>query len=167
MQTLQSAVAPTHTCECSVFVKYSSALIHTHECNAVPLECSTVGKVGEDLVHFLTRVTSRTGQFLRTWMSQENFTRSHALEHDYSESKDGSAQSHFYIALQERVGKIVKPHSNILVVLTHVQWKYFYHLSTRDVIHVKKCTRPSPTSPYVLQVMRSWARAWEQGYKYI
>ena len=100
-------------------------------------------------------------------MSQENFARSHALEHDYSESKDGSARSHFYIALHERVGKIVKTHSNILVMLTHIQLKYFYHLSTRDVTHVTKCTRPSPALPYVLQVMRSWARACERGYKCI
>ena len=31
-----------------------------------------------------------------------------------------------------------------LVVLAHVQLKSFYSLSTRDVTHVRKCTRPSP-----------------------
>ena len=39
----------------------------------------------------------------------------------------------------------VKTHSNILVVLAHVQFKSFYHLSTCDVTHVRKCTRPSPS----------------------
>ena len=36
--------------------------------------------------------------------------------------------------------KTVKTHSNILVVLAHIQLKPFYRLSTRDVTHV-----PSPT----------------------
>ena len=35
--------------------------------------------------------------------------------------------------------------NNNLVVLPHVQLKSFYRLSTRDVTHVRKCTRPSPT----------------------
>ena len=34
--------------------------------------------------------------------------------------------------------------NNILVLLTHVQLKSFYLLSTHDVTHVRKCTRPSP-----------------------
>ena len=37
---------------------------------------------------------------------------------------------------------------NNLVVLAHVQLKPFYRLSTRDVTHVRKCTRPSPALPY-------------------
>ena len=44
--------------------------------------------------------------------------------------------------------KTVKTHSNNLVVLAHVQLKPFYRLSTRDVTHVRKCTRPSPALPY-------------------
>ena len=44
--------------------------------------------------------------------------------------------------------KTVKTHSNNLVMLTHVQLKPFYRLSTRDVTHVRKCTRPSPALPY-------------------
>ena len=39
-------------------------------------------------------------------------------------------------------------HSNNLVALAHVQLKPFYRLSTRDVTHVRKCTRPSPAFPY-------------------
>ena len=35
-----------------------------------------------------------------------------------------------------------------LVVLAHVQLKSFYRLSTHDVTHVRKCTRPSPALPY-------------------
>ena len=62
----------------------------------------------------------------------------HALEHDFSESKDGSARKRFYVALHETVGrteefyqaKTVKTHSNNLVVLAHIQLKPFYHLST-------------------------------------
>ena len=44
----------------------------------------------------------------------------------------------------------MKTHSNNLVVLAHVQLKpfYVYRLSTRDVTHVRKCTRPSPAFPY-------------------
>ena len=42
----------------------------------------------------------------------------------------------------------MKTHSNNLVVLAHVQLKPFYRLSTRDVTHVRKCTRPSPAFPY-------------------
>ena len=33
-------------------------------------------------------------------------------------------------------------------MLAHVQLKPFYRLSTRDVTHVRKCTRPSPALPY-------------------
>ena len=46
---------------------------------------------------------------------------------------------------------VVKTHSNNLVVLAHVQLKPFYRLSTRDVTHVRKCTRPSPALPYCKQ----------------
>ena len=42
----------------------------------------------------------------------------------------------------------MKTHSNNLVVLAHVQLEPFYRLSTRDVTHVRKCTRPSPAFPY-------------------
>ena len=90
---------------------------------------------------------------MRTWATckpQKTLpARTHALEHDYSESKDGSARRRdnpedreFYQA------KTVKTHSNDLVVLAHVQLKPFYRLSTRDVTHVRKCTRPSPALPY-------------------
>ena len=41
-------------------------------------------------------------------------------------------------------GETVKTHSNILVVLAHIQLKSFYHLSTWDVTHMRKSTRPSP-----------------------
>ena len=44
--------------------------------------------------------------------------------------------------------KTVKTHSNNLVMLAHVQLKPFYRLSTRDITHVRKCTRPSPAFPY-------------------
>ena len=36
-------------------------------------------------------------------------------------------------------GKTVKTHSNILVVLAHVQLKSFYRLPTCDITHVRKC----------------------------
>ena len=42
----------------------------------------------------------------------------------------------------------MKTRSNNLVVLAHVQLNPFYRLSTCDVTHVGKCTRPSPTLPY-------------------
>ena len=44
---------------------------------------------------------------MQMWASskpQKNFARMHALEHDYSESKYGSAQRRFYVALHETVG---------------------------------------------------------------
>ena len=41
-----------------------------------------------------------------------------------------------------------KTHSNNLVVLAHIQFLPFYCFSTRDVTHVRKCTRPSPALPY-------------------
>ena len=44
--------------------------------------------------------------------------------------------------------KTVKTHSNNLVMLAHIQLKPFYRLSTRDVTHVRNCTRPSPALPY-------------------
>ena len=57
-------------------------------------------------------------------------------------SRDSREDREFYQA------KTVKTHSNNLVVLAHVQLKPFYRLSTRDVTHVRKCTRPSPALPY-------------------
>ena len=90
----------------------------------------------------------------------------HALECDYSESKHDSAQRRFYVALHETVGrtesftqgKTVKTHSNILVVLAHVQLKSFYCLSTHDVTHVRKCTctRPSSAFPYCKRQKDGW-----------
>ena len=70
----------------------------------------------------------------------------YALEHDYSELKDGSAQRRFYAVFtrqKDRVtpSKTVQAHS---VVLTHIQLKSFNPLST----HVRNCTRPSPALPY-------------------
>ena len=41
--------------------------------------------------------------------------------------------------------KTVKKHNNNLVMLAHIQLKLFYRLSTRDITHVRKCTRPSPS----------------------
>ena len=38
----------------------------------------------------------------------------------------------------------MKTHSNNLVMLAHIQLKSFYRLSTCDVTHVRKFTRPSP-----------------------
>ena len=60
-------------------------------------------------------------------------------------SRDSWEDREFYQA------KTVKTHSNNLVMLTHVQLKPFYRLSTRDVTHVRKCTRPSPAFPYYKQ----------------
>ena len=50
----------------------------------------------------------------------------------------------------------MKTHSNNLVVLAHVQLKPFYRLSTRDVTHVRKCTRPSPAFPYCKRRKAGW-----------
>ena len=33
----------------------------------------------------------------------------------------------------------------ILVMLAYIQLKSLYHLSTHDITHMRKCTRPSPT----------------------
>ena len=57
--------------------------------------------------------------------------------------------------------KTVKTHSNNLVVLAHIQLKPFYHLSTHDVTHVRKCARPSPVSMYC----KRWEAGWEPGNK--
>ena len=61
----------------------------------------------------------------------------HTLEHDYSELKDGSARRHFYVALHESredgefyQAKTVKTHNNNLVVLTQVQLKPFYRVTS-------------------------------------
>ena len=65
-------------------------------------------KVGEGLVRFLMWVTSWTGQIMQMWVSckpQKNFACTHTLEHDYSESKDGSVRRHFYVTLHETVGR--------------------------------------------------------------
>ena len=35
----------------------------------------------------------------------KNLARTHTLEHDYSESKDGSTRRHFYVALHKTVGR--------------------------------------------------------------
>ena len=56
-------------------------------------------------------------------------------------SRDSREDREFYQT------KTVKTHSNNLAVLAHVQLMPFYRLSTRDVTHVKKCTRPSPALP--------------------
>ena len=48
-----------------------------------------------------------------------------------------------FMSLFTTVGRTWR-HTNNLVVLAHVQLKLFYRLSTRDVTHVRKCTRPSP-----------------------
>ena len=57
----------------------------------------------------------------------------------------------------------MKTHSNILVVLVHIQLKsfYIYHLSTRDVTQ-KMYQALSQFS--VLQATGSWMSAWERGY---
>ena len=57
-------------------------------------------------------------------------------------SRDSWEDREFYQA------KAVKTHSNNLVMLAHVQLMPFYRLFTRDVTHVRKCTRPSPSLPH-------------------
>ena len=65
-------------------------------------------------------------------------------------SRDSREDREFYQA------KTVKTHSNNLVVLAHVQLKPFYRLSTHDVTHVRKCTRPSPAFPYCKRREAGW-----------
>ena len=76
-------------------------------------------------------MTSQTGQIIRTWATRKP-QKTMALEHDYSKSKDGSARRCFYVALYETVGRT----------------ESFTKPRTRDVTHVRKCTRPSPALPY-------------------
>ena len=102
---------------------------------------------------------SRTGQIIRTWVTckpqkklrlhtrtgarlfrVKRWQRTKALL--CCSSLDSREDREFYQA------KTVKTHSNNLVVLTHAQLMPFYCLSTRDVTHVRKCTRPSPALPY-------------------
>ena len=79
----------------------------------------------------------------------------HALECNYPESKDGSARRQILSLFMRQWGghqaKTVKTHSNIVVVLTHIQLKFFYRLSTRDVTHMKT----------ILQATGSWVMVWE------
>ena len=91
------------------------------------------GKAEEGLVHVLTWMTSHTGQIRQTWASHKHFARTHALECNYFESKDGKAWRRTYVTLHKTVGrtefyhgKTVKSHSNILVMLAHVQLKFFF-----------------------------------------
>ena len=88
----------------------------------------------------------------------------HALEYNYSESKDGGTQRRFDVALHKTARRTeslpnqdsedtqqqfsrARPHSI----------KSLYSLSTHDITHVRICTRPSPDT--VLQVTESWAGA--------
>ena len=103
-------------------------------------------------------MTSRTRQIIRTWATcKPQKLRLHARTGARQfqverwqctkallcrSSRDSREDREFYQA------KTVKTHSNNLVVLAHVQLKPFYRLSTHDVTHVRKCTRPSPALPY-------------------
>ena len=88
---------------------------------------------------------SRTEQIMRTWVSCKPqklhpHTRTGAPLFRVERWQSGG---------QRVLAKtVVKTHSNNLVVLTHVQLKYFYRLSTYDVTHVRICTRPSPALLY-------------------
>ena len=66
-----------------------------------------------------------------------------------------------FVPLHETVGKtvFVKTHSNVVVVLAHVQflsslysWRHSHEKMYQALSHLT-----------VLQVMRSWVRAWERG----
>ena len=117
-------------------------------------------------------MTSWTGQIIQTWATckpQKKKNHPHARtgarlfrverwQHTKAllccSLRDSQEDREFYQA------NTVKTHSNNLVVLAHVQFKAFYRLSTRDVTHMRKCTRPFT----VLQATGSWAGGWEQGY---
>ena len=101
-------------------------------------------------------VTSHTGQLYKRGCPV-NHKQLHLHAHTRARLfwvKDGSARRHFYVVLhgwEDREfyqAKTVKTHSNSLVMLTHVQLKSFYCLSTCDITHMRKCTRPFPAYPY-------------------
>ena len=51
-----------------------------------------------------------------------------------------------------------------IVMLTHVQLKSFYCLSTCDITYVHEKMYQALSCFTVLQVTGSWVRAWERGY---
>ena len=100
-------------------------------------------------------MTSQTGQIMQTWATckpqktlptRARLFRVRRWQHTKAllchSSQDSWEGGEFYQA------KTVKTHSNNLVVLAHIQLMPFYRLSTHDVTHVRKCTRPSPSLPY-------------------
>ena len=128
---MNSVPSSTHFITITIWLNvFSSSLVPRPSTSFPSLQYR---KAEEGLVHFLTWMTSRTGQIRRTWASHKHFVRTHALECNYSESKDGKARRRIYVALHKTVGrtefyhsKTVKSHSNILVMLAHVQLKFFY-----------------------------------------
>ena len=103
-------------------------------------------------------MTSRTGQTMRTWASCKPQKTSLARTHWSATipSRKIAAHEGAFMSLFTRQsgGQRVLPSQNSedthqqsvsnLVVLAHVQLKSFYRLSTLDVTHVRKCTRPLP-----------------------
>ena len=93
-------------------------------------------------------------------INHKNFTRTHALKHNYSKSKIAAHEGTFMLLFMRQLGEQavlpsqdseVKTHSNNLIVLAHVQLKPSYHLSTCDITYLRKYTRPSPALPYCKQ----------------
>ena len=103
-------------------------------------------------------MTSRTGQIIRMWATCKPQKTSPARTHwsmTILSRKMAAHEGAFMLLLRDSQedrefyqAKTVNTHSNNLVVLAHVQFLPFYRLSTRDVTHVRKCTRPSPALPY-------------------
>ena len=127
-----------------------------------------VRKVGEGLVIYTSSCEWRHGQekIMWTWVSCKpkklrphthsgaRLFRVERWQHTKvllcCSSRDSREDREFYQA------KTVKTHSNNLVMLAHVQLKSFYHLSTCDITHMRKCTRTFP--PYCTA---SDGRAWK------
>ena len=134
-------------------------------------------KVGEGLVHFLTWVTSRTGQIMQTWASYKPQKTLPAHMHWSMTIPSWKVAAHegafTLLFTRQSGGQRVLPsqagraHSNNLVVLAHIQLKSFYCLSTCDITHVTKCSSPSPALPYCKR-WEAWrgsgneARVWHQ-----
>ena len=101
---------------------------------------------------------SQTGQIMRTWVSCKPQKTLPAHTHwstTIPSQKTAVHEGAFMSLFTRQSGKQrvlpVKTHSNYLVVLAHIQLSLFYSLSTRDVTHIRKCTRPSPALPYYKQ----------------
>ena len=139
---MNSVPSSTHFITITIWLNVFSSILVPRPSTSFPsLQC---GKAEEGLVHFLTWMTSHTGQIRRTWASHKHFAHTHAIECNHSELKDGRARRRIYVALHETVGRTefyhsetVKSHSNILVMLAHVQLKFFYlwHDSCEKIYH--------------------------------